>query len=127
MADIQLCGVSPGNHLRNCMEPGTICDPQRGRKVCTAHQPHPVRQKLLNGTLSMELQHLGFISMGHSETCALCGQPITTDQGKAIYRDPNPVAPSQRVYFHDKPGAALCTTIFERERDVIRARCDLPN
>jgi hypothetical protein len=45
MADIPCCGVSPGNHLRNRMEPGTIDAPQHGRHVCAAswHASAPSR------------------------------------------------------------------------------------
>jgi hypothetical protein len=47
-----------------CREPGTIDDPQRGRKVCAEHRPHRVRKKLLHKTLSIDLQ-LGIDEKAH--------------------------------------------------------------
>jgi hypothetical protein len=55
------------------------------------------------------------------ETCPVCNQLMVTNQATTIYYDLNPVARARTVSFH-----ADCTTIFERERAVIRARCDLP-
>jgi hypothetical protein len=126
MADTQFCRVSPGNNRRNCMEQGTIDDPQRGHRVCAAHQPHPVRKMLLDKTLSMELQtsiggNTYVISMGALEPCTVYDQPIATDQCKAIYYDPDPAHRSRTVHFHEH-----CTPIYERERAVMRARRDLP-
>jgi hypothetical protein len=109
-----------------CREIGTIHDPQRGRKVCAEHRAHPVRRKLLDKTLSLDLQasmdgSLLVIGGGAGETCAVCDQPIATDQVKIIHYDPNPVARSRTVSFHE-----ACTSIYERERAVMRVRCDLP-
>lgn len=94
MADHPLCGVSRGEKGGMlCREIGTIDDPQRGRKVCAEHRPHPVRERLLNGTLSLELQtsmdgSTLTIGSGAGEPCAVCDQPITTDQVKDIYLRP---------------------------------------
>jgi hypothetical protein len=128
MADHPLCGVSreeKGGRL--CTELGTIDDWQRGRKVCAEHKPHPVREKLLKKTLSMELQtSMGGSALvfgsGAGAPCAVCGQPIATDQTTIIYYDSNPVACSRTVSFH-----VACTTIYERERADMRAPCDLPD
>jgi hypothetical protein len=127
MADQPPCRVpreEKGGRL--CREPGTIDDPQRGHKVCAEHRAHPVREKLLDKTLSMELQtsldsSIAVIGMGAGEPCVVCGQPIATAQSKDVYYDPNLVARSRTVSFHE-----ACTTIYERERAVMRARCDLP-
>jgi hypothetical protein len=128
MADHPRCGVAREERGgRLCTELGTIDDPQRGRKVCAKHRPHPVREKLLDKALSMGLQTaMGgsalTIGSGAGQPCPVCDQPIASDQTTDVYYDPTPVARSRTVHFHTH-----CTPIFERERAVMRARCDLPN
>jgi hypothetical protein len=122
---ITRCGVAreeKGGRL--CTERGTIDDPQRGRKVCAEHRPHPVREKLLDKTLSMELQTSTggsalTIGSGAGAPSAVCDQPMATDQVAIIYYDPNPVARSRTVSFHE-----ACTATYERERAVMRTHRD---
>ena len=83
--------------------PSTILS--EGARSAPEHRPHPVRERLLNGTLSLELQtsmdgSTLAIGSGTGEPCAVCDQPITTDQVKDIYYDPNLVARARTVAFH---------------------------
>jgi hypothetical protein len=125
MAAHPRCGVAreeKGGRL--CTELRTIDDPQRGRKVWAEHRPHPVREKLLDKTLSMELQTSTggsalTIGFGTGAPCAVCDQPMATDQVTSIYYDPTPVARSRTVSVHE-----ACTAAYERERAVMRARRD---